>query len=182
MAKPREFRPETKFVVDHWDDIQLLQEAREEAERDLEGLLRLVGSAVEEWDRDAWKSGTESRGVYAWRTEWGNGEEDDDCFFVGVADFDLKALLSEKPSAWSYVSLPKHARDDEYMQRMLQAAQRLERKDAKFTIGGRYVWRYIPFKGTETSHERVFERLISEVDDLAKLRDEIDAVGKAPRR
>lgn len=169
MAKLKSLRPETKFVLEHWEDVQLLQEAMAAAEADF---AQLLGSAVasladrEWWDEEQWRGELEGKkGFYLFKKSWEIG---DSMYCLGMYDFGLDAILSGK-RAWSYVYLPASARTPANIAKITKAAKAINLA-TEDTRSEKYpFWRSVRFDGMGSDLERIQDRIMAEMDALSGL-------------
>jgi hypothetical protein len=114
MIKKRELRPESQFILDHFDDYQAIIEAIEEAKRDIEDILTLIQDDLtkEKWWCDEFESkiNKNKKGIWITNKDW---KRKDGYPFFGLENIALEALVGEGDTAWSYIVLPSQYRNQE---------------------------------------------------------------------
>ena len=169
MAAVKDFRPETKFVLEHWDDVQLLVEALDAASTDVSGLLEAVQKSLPErswFDEESWDVEADGKkGFYTWKKDgWGTGDE---VFYLGVFEVSPEAIMSEDPTAWVYVLAPTKLRTDGVRERIRKAAEKggLQGKStSKYPF-----YRTFSFDGVRTEPAKIRDLILNELDGIAKI-------------
>ena len=163
MAKFRGLTAQTKFILENFEDIQLIQEAVEDAEANIRGLVVSLGDEVKKrsWWSDEWCIEIGNNEINVSKTACG-AEEPKVCF--GVTDIGLEAIGGGPTKAWSYVFLAAALRGAKSSDRFARAGKSLGQFDAtaKYPF-----WRHLSLDG-KAGGDEVQDAILTEVDTFVE--------------
>lgn len=170
VTNMKELRPETRFVLEHRDDVLLLQEAMAAAEADFAQILTMTLDSLAErewWDEESWEGKLEGRkGLYVFKKSWKTG---DNMFCFGLDGFTWEALTDGK-KAWSYAYLPDKARKDPSCVAKLHKAAKAANLSTEGTRSEKFpFWRHLGFDGVGSDLAKIQSRILTEMDALSAL-------------
>ncbi len=182
MTDMKEFRPETRFVLEHREDVLLLQEAMAAAEADFAQILAATLKALSErdwWDNEVWQGELDGRkGLYVFKKPWKSGEN---MFCFGLDDFTWESL-SSGTKTWSYAYLPESARNNTAAVAKLQKAAKAAHLNTEGMRSGKYpFWRYIAFDAVGSDLGKIQNRILAEMDALSAFIPCFDELAAAKR-
>jgi hypothetical protein len=159
MSKFRGLTAETKFILENFEDIRLIQEAVDDAAANVRGLVVSLGDELKKrsWWSDEWCVDVGTNEINVWKAVWGV-EEPKICF--GVTDIGLEAIGGGPTKAWSYVFLAAALRGVRASDGFARAGKSLGQFDATAKYP---VWRHLALDGKAGSDD-VRDAILTELD------------------
>lgn len=172
MARFKGYRPETKFILEHYEDVRLLKDAIDSAESDLAELLASIESELQGrdwWDEGVWVSGTQRGEIWARKTSWGTADES---FWIGIFNVSLDRMMSEDDRPWSYVQVRNDMRTEPVRAKLAAVGRTIDVK-ADSSMKKPFS-RYLNLAPIAADPGKLKDTVLAEFDMLAKFAPAID--------